>query len=720
MSKSLKIAKRGAALALAGAMACSCALGAAAQSGSVKKEETVYATLSSDGTVQKATDSVWLHDAAGLSGYATDTGLSGVTMLKDTENPQEDGSKLTFAEGTDAYYQGAADAALPVTAAITYTLDGTEMTAEELAGKSGHLVMHVALTNNSCQTETIDGVSRRVCTPFVTVVAMTLDTDTFTGVTAEHGTVETDASQDLVAYVCLPGMKECFDGLLKGDLSQLGDKLYDDVTLEADVTDFEMPMLYIAAATDAQDFSQESELSDFNDLFDELDGLDDKVNEMMDGVDELLKGSNELNSGAGDLYNGIQTMDAGAATLQTGAHQASDGAASAASGAGTLSSGLNTLSGNSQSLRDGSYQVFQQICASAQSQINTGLEANGLGDHDVTLTPETYSGQLDTLLGVLGGAAYQQALATVTSQVNANADAICAGYIASDATLAQQACLGAAQQTLMTYLMSVEGGGKTQEQAAAYLATADGQAQIAAAAAGMTNEQKQAAYTGAAALLSAEQETAILQGYIDQQMQSDAIQSQINAGLAGNASYQGVLGAKTSLNSYNAFYVGLKTYTAGVDSAASGAATLSSGLNTLKDGSAQLASGADSLKTGADQLLTGASTLKTGTGTLVDGVQELYDGVNEAYNKLENGGADISTADLQNIKDTLDAVKAQRESYKSFAGDAADEGSVKFVMKVSAQKTDDAETAAAAPADTVQNGNFFTNLWQRIVALFHN
>ena len=196
-----------------------------------------------------------------------------------------------------------------------------------------------------------------------------------------------------------------------------------------------------------------------------------------------------------------------------------------------------------------------------------------------------------------------------------------------------------------------------------------------------------------------------------------ALQSALQQASGAAAQFQTAL---SSLSSLKAFRDGVNTYTAGVDSAASGAATLSSGLNTLKDGSAQLASGADSLKTGADQLLTGASTLKTGTGTLVDGVQELYDGVNEAYNKLENGGADISTADLQNIKDTLDAVKAQRESYKSFAGDAADEGSVKFVMKVSAQKTDDAETAAAAPADTVQNGNFFTNLWQRIVALFHN
>ncbi|MCI2047393.1 MAG: hypothetical protein LKJ90_06725 [Faecalibacterium sp.] len=823
MRKSLTIAKRGAALALAGAMACSCALGAAAQ-GSVKKEETVYATLASDGTVQKTTDSVWLHDDGGLSGYATDTGLSDITMLKDTENPQADGSKLTFGEGTDAYYQGTADAALPVTAEITYTLDGTAMTAEELAGKSGHLVMHISLTNNSYQMKTIGGVSRRVCTPFVTVIAATLDTDTFTDITAEHGTIETDASKDLVAYVCLPGMKECFDGLLKDDLSQISDKLYDDVTLEADVTDFEMPMLYIAAATDAADFSKESELSDFNDLFDELDGLDDKLNDMMDGVDELLKGSNDLNNGASELYNGIQTLDTGAATLQTGAHNA-------ATGAGTLSSGLNTLSGNSQTLRDSAGKIADAVLASANSQLKAaGAISNDLtwdnyatvlsGHMNVTdaqiaaaltkvatgagvseeracgliyLAATSYNNDLKK-----AGAAMQQAAADSNDGSNGGTEG--AIYKAQAALTAASNDPKAVPEVatllkMVAYqniLKQLEDGGAneaqanliltyaaknyvTQEDLASNLNTATSTVMTVGAGGG-TDEQKNAVGTAQQALTAAQgnamgvtEVDALLAG-----MESDTytavagMTGQSDAGVnallitmaaqsgnsdltaalpaagatltnantvkaamtaatdtnnqivkgyltaavqqTGDTAYSEALG---QLNQVNAFVKGINDYTAGVDSAASGAGTLKTGLDTL-------ASGTDTLKTGADKLLTGASTLKNGTGTLVDGVQELYDGVNEAYNKLENGDAsDLTTDDLQNIKDTLDAIKTQRESYKSFAGDAAEEGSVKFVMKVSAEKAEDTE-AAAAPADTAKTGNFFTNLWQRIVALFHN
>ena len=89
------LAKRAAALTLAGAMVCGTALATAADGNqAAKKTETVYVTLNSDGSASKATDSVWLHSDTGLSGYSDETTLSDLSMLKNTEQPQQDGDRL--------------------------------------------------------------------------------------------------------------------------------------------------------------------------------------------------------------------------------------------------------------------------------------------------------------------------------------------------------------------------------------------------------------------------------------------------------------------------------------------------------------------------------------------------------------------------------------------------------------------------------------------------
>jgi putative membrane protein len=421
--------RRAGAMALAGAMVCSLALGTAADGNvAAQKDETVYATLASDGTVQSVTDSVWLHADKGLSGYVDDTGLTDITMLKGTETPAENGSTLTFqTDDTDAWYQGTASAQLPITAQVTWTLDGQEMTAEQMEGKSGHLVMHISFTNNSYTTQTIDGVSRRIYTPLVTVVAATLDTDVFTNVDAGDGMTQSDSSRDLVGYICLPGLSETYDGLLTGKFSQLSDYLHDDVTLEADVTDFEMPLLYVAAAQNAADFQDDAELSDYQDLFDGLDELSDAMDQLIDGAQQLLTGSSSLDDGTGTLYDGIQKLDTGigtlqsgaqslddgAATVQSGAHSVSSGAASAAGGAAQLQSGLSTLSGNSQALRTGAHQIGDSLLASA----NTQLKASGVLTSDMTW--ENYATVMGDILNITDDMR-TQAKETIRAQAQAS------------------------------------------------------------------------------------------------------------------------------------------------------------------------------------------------------------------------------------------------------------------------------------------------------------
>lgn len=115
------------------------------------------------------------------------------------------------------YYKGNTDKALPITANVTYTLDGVTDSLENLIGKSGHLTVTVDLTNNETGTVTVNGKERTVVTPLITAVGVIFGQDA-TNLSAEHGMLESPQEQR-GRFCRLPGVKDSLDGLLPDDLS---------------------------------------------------------------------------------------------------------------------------------------------------------------------------------------------------------------------------------------------------------------------------------------------------------------------------------------------------------------------------------------------------------------------------------------------------------------------------------------------------------------------
>ena len=161
---------------------------------------------------------------------------------------------------------------------------------------------------------------------------------------------------------------------------------------------------------------------------------------------------------------------------------------------------------------------------------------------------------------------------------------------------------------------------------------------------------------------------------------------------------------KTSLSQIQFFVSSVNQYTAGVQTAADGA-------HSAKDGSAQLAAGTKTLYDGVNTLNTGAGQLNDGAGQLNDGLNQFNE---EGISKLTGA---LDQDQLHGLKTVLDEMTDRLNDYTSFAGAPDDaESSVKFVYKT-------AETVAAADTtvavtETVEEGNIFTRLWQRIVNLF--
>ena len=148
---------------------------------------------------------------------------------------------------------------------------------------------------------------------------------------------------------------------------------------------------------------------------------------------------------------------------------------------------------------------------------------------------------------------------------------------------------------------------------------------------------------------------------------------------------QQVAALKASLDSYNGFYQGLQSYTAGVAQAKDGAGELNVGVDALKNG-------ADNLSAGAGQLYDGILTMKGNAPALIDGVTQLRDGAMELSHGLKEFNeqgvqklVDAFDGNLAGLMDRVDALRDVSERYSSFSGISSDmDGQVKFIWRTDA------------------------------------
>ena len=255
MKKTLRFTSAALTLALAAGMALPAF---AAAKPSFSKDETVYAVMAPDGSVTSTTVSAHLHNAAGLSGVTDRSTLTDIVNTESDAAFTQNGDSLTWdTTDTDVYYKGNTSRALPVSAAVTYTLDGETAPLENLLGKSGHLTIRIDLTNNETGTVTVNGAERTVVTPFITAVGVVLGEDA-SNVTLEHGLLESAAKSTVAAFVTLPGVRGALSGLLPDSFSAAEDYLQDSVTVEADVENLSAPQILLASAASAEALGQDN------------------------------------------------------------------------------------------------------------------------------------------------------------------------------------------------------------------------------------------------------------------------------------------------------------------------------------------------------------------------------------------------------------------------------------------------------------------------------
>lgn len=329
----MKGMKRALSVVLAAALVCSTTVFAAGDSQSaapVSKDESVYVILGPDGSVQNETVSCWLHADSGVASVEDRSQLSGIENVKSDLAPKTDGDTLRWdTQDNDVYYTGTTDKQLPIEAKITYTLNGKEILAEDLMGKSGDITITIQLENLEKHTKTVAGQDREIYTPFAVALVLDLPADTFQNVhCGEHKLISDDNNQ-LLSLVSLPGMKENFQGILPEELKDFEDQLQDTFTIQAKTENFSMPTIMMAAATNLV------ELKEIN--------LNDKLTQLSEGMEELQAASEQLEDGTGALSDAMGQFDAKMGTFTSSYQEFDSGLMDALQGAGKLREGTRQL-----------------------------------------------------------------------------------------------------------------------------------------------------------------------------------------------------------------------------------------------------------------------------------------------------------------------------------------------------------------------------------------
>lgn len=329
-----------------------------------EKTETVYSVLNSDGSISDTIVSSWLHDEDGINNIKETLNLTDVKNIKSNEKPSKDGNTYTWnAKGNDVYYEGTGTKQLPVSVKLRYELDGQEMSAKDMEGKSGHLKLTISFTNNYSEVKNINGKSIVIHPSYLAGGMLNMSTGNFSNVKCESGKIVNDGTNEMLAFANIPGLNETLRsaGLDKVN-NQLG--ISDDVTVEADVNNFDLGSIMVGMTNEI-------------DLADELNGIG-SVSELTDGIDQLIEADDQLIDGSKQLYDGTTQLKEQAAPL-TGSsdqvRQLSSGAIQLNDGVKALQTGLTAYTNGVSALDAGVDQLYgiPQKTQLIQQKIDTNL-----------------------------------------------------------------------------------------------------------------------------------------------------------------------------------------------------------------------------------------------------------------------------------------------------------------------------------------------------------
>lgn len=322
------------------------------------KDETVYSKTDANGNAYSTivSDHITNENQDKMINDISD--LLNIKNVNGNEEFSQDGNNLVWnADGSDIYYQGESQKDLPIECNIKYELDGKEITAQELAGKSGKVKITIEYKNKDAHTVNINGRNETLYTPFVVVCGTILDNEHHRNIEITNGKVIDDGSKTTVLGISLPGMQESLN--IKKDKLDIPDT----IEIIMDSTDFELSNIVTYVTPK---IIEEDDL----DIFNKLDGIYSQVN-------TLQSSSKQIEDGANNLKTGVDTYKEKSQEFNSAMTQIAQGTGTINSNYNKIDEGINTLNAGSKNLKNGAEQLNNGInqLSSSVSNLPQGIEA---------------------------------------------------------------------------------------------------------------------------------------------------------------------------------------------------------------------------------------------------------------------------------------------------------------------------------------------------------
>lgn len=599
------------------------------------KSETVYAVMDADGNTTDVSVSEWLKNEGKSNNLSDYSNLKNIKNTSGDEKMSRDGNKLVWAaKGKDIHYTGDYDGELPVKVKVSYYLNGTKVSADEIAGKKGNVKIRFDYDINDSVKENGYSLTR----PYAIVSAVVLSNDNFTNVTVNNGKAVNDGNSTAVVGIALPGMS---DNLQIDELD-----IPDHVTINAKTTNFEIDGTYTVADSGFMNDVDTTKLDDATGQIDELESALDKLSDaskkLVDGSSKLAKGANKLADSSAQIEEGTETLKDGTESMKngskdlkagTGAKDLSAGTIQMKEGTEALNSSVNGAGGLAGD--NGSAKNLSAGAARVDAGIKQMGETIAAQNAKLAQTAKSISDNLD---GVNTKKVNAPSFADVDSALET---AIKAAEASGDQDTIN--ALKNAKEKLGTYETNVNDTVSS--------VNTDKQKIITA------NQTAKGMYQSIAS--SSNDDLKKLQDGADElKAGTQALDTAVNVG--------GTKADGTKVPSLSKAVAGLN----------SGAAQLDAGTTKLANGAVQVDAGAGKLVTYMGQLTEGAETLSDGADTLASGMATFNKtGIQKLVSTMKD--SDIKSM-VNRVKATLDAA-----SDGSFIGGKQDgqSGESKIIFK---------------------------------------
>ena len=658
-----------------------------------EKEETVYVKADAAGNPTEKSVEVVLKEIEGSDPIEDRSNLRDIKNTEGNEEVAQAGERRYLWEnhGEDIHYKGISDEKLPVDVHVTYFLEGQEVSAEQIAGKTGKVKIRFDYDNNTD-------------VPFMVLSSVILSSDVFSDLEVTNGKVMDLGDQKAVIGFAFPGL---MDSLKLADYEPTEEiELPEYVEIEARADDMNE---LTDASTESKDGARElpdagGEYGGYlSQYFDGLAQLSEGTDQLEQGLMALSQNIAKISEGSKGLQEGLSQVDSSLSALDLSsiASEESDKEAAAAQEA------LTSLAGN------------RALLSEKLGDIETNLETVRTFKEDV----ETYCGQVKDLKKAIEehpapdlsekAEDWGAALNTAASEQAQEKAADAAQKAASEAV--DTAAENAAQATAQDARDAVEKSGALDE-----LELTDEQkdavkeqliSEIQAAIEANTGEKPEVtveaedveialdeafaaiieeiqtdgderykAISEAAAAVTEPEIPDLTALGSDRMEEIGGILDEMNASLAVVGSYsKGMASKAAALGQLSA---SLQALQAGVSQLSDGSDELTKGIGLFEEAITAAAEGSSQLSSAVSMISSAGCELGSAYWLLVEGMEEFADGLAEFDEEGIQSLAELAGPEYLDVIKGVRAARDAEHGYTNFSGICeGQKGSVKFIIE---------------------------------------